>query len=83
MEKGYFTISSLPRGDIATLTVAAKDVWDALRRGEELPTIQTYAEIGCPILHTVHGSGIFEGANLIWLDSKHAVTRISHIKLGA
>lgn len=53
-------------------------MYDALRRGEELPTMQTYAEIGCPILHTVHGSGTIEGGSVMWLDPKHLVIGLSY-----
>lgn len=46
-------------------------MYDALRRGEELPTTRTYAEIGCPILHTINGSGTMEGGSVVWITPKH------------
>lgn len=53
-------------------------MYDELRRGEELPTMRTYAEIGCPILHTVHGSGTIEGGSVVWLDPKHLAIGLSY-----
>jgi N-dimethylarginine dimethylaminohydrolase len=53
-------------------------MYDALRRGEELPTTKTYAELGCPILLTVHGTGTIEGGSVIWLDSKHIAIGLSY-----
>jgi len=46
-------------------------MYDALRRGEEIFTFQTYAEIGCPVLGIVHGFGIAEGGSVMWLDETH------------
>lgn len=46
-------------------------MYDALRRGEEVFTAQTYLEIGCPVLGIVHGSGVVEGGSVMWLDETH------------
>lgn len=46
-------------------------LYDALRRGEEQPTAQTYAAIGCPILHTLNGSATMEGGSVVWVTPKH------------
>jgi N-dimethylarginine dimethylaminohydrolase len=46
-------------------------MYDGLRRGEELPTMRTYGELGCPILHTIHGSGTMEGGSVVWINSRH------------
>ena len=46
-------------------------MYDALRRGEEVFTAQTYLEIGCPVLGIIHGSGIIEGGSVMWLDATH------------
>ncbi len=48
-----------------------------IRRGEELPITRTLAGIGCPILRTVHGTGIMEGGSFVWLNEKTAVVGIS------
>jgi N-dimethylarginine dimethylaminohydrolase len=53
-------------------------MYDALRRGEELPTLQTYAEIGCPVLHTIHGGGTMEGGSVTWIDPKHLAIGITY-----
>ncbi len=53
-------------------------MYDALRRGEELPTMKTYAEIGCPILHTLHGAATMEGGSVVWLDPKHLAIGITY-----
>jgi N-dimethylarginine dimethylaminohydrolase len=42
--------------------------WD---RGGEVLWAKKIIELGCPILLTVMGSGIFEGGNVIWLDPTH------------
>ncbi len=48
-------------------------MYDALRRGEERYTAQTYMELGCPIIHTINGTGILEGAGVTYLDETHVV----------
>ena len=53
-------------------------MYDALRRGEELPTFQTYAAIGCPVLHTIQGRGTMEGGSVTWIDPKHLAVGITY-----
>lgn len=48
-----------------------------IRRGEEAPATQTLARLGMPILHTVHGSGIFEGGSFAFLNERTAVVGLS------
>jgi N-dimethylarginine dimethylaminohydrolase len=48
------------------------------RRGEELPVMRTFAKIGLPILHTIHGSGLMEGGSFLWLNEKTAAVSIGH-----
>jgi N-dimethylarginine dimethylaminohydrolase len=48
------------------------------RRGEELPFTRTLANIGMPILHTIHGSGLMEGGSFAWLTPETAVVSIGH-----
>ena len=45
----------------------------AMRHGEELPVTRTLAELGMPILRTIHGTGLMEGGSFAWLNSKTAV----------
>jgi N-dimethylarginine dimethylaminohydrolase len=58
-------------------SVVVGRMYDALRRGEELPTMQTLADLGCPV-HVVHGAGIIEGGSVMWLDSEHLAIGLSH-----
>lgn len=53
-------------------------MFDALRRGEEFYTYQTYAEIGCPIVGMIHGKGMIEGGALNWLDEKHLAVTVHY-----
>ncbi len=40
----------------------------AARRGEERYIAESLAKLGVPILRTITGDGIFEGANAMWVD---------------
>ena len=40
----------------------------ASRRGEERYVAQALAQIGVPIVRTINGDGLFEGANGMWID---------------
>lgn len=42
------------------------------RRGEELAATQCLGGRGIPIIATIHGTGLLEGGNFGYLDSKHA-----------
>jgi len=44
-----------------------------VRRGEEAAVTRTLANLGAPILRTVHGSGLMEGGSFAWIDAKTAV----------
>jgi N-dimethylarginine dimethylaminohydrolase len=48
------------------------------RQGEELTITRTLANLGMPILHTVHGTGLMEGGSFLWLNSKTAAVAIGH-----
>ena len=43
------------------------------RRGEEKAVHKTLAALGIPILSTIHGNGIFEGANAMWVDRETVI----------
>lgn len=47
------------------------------RRGEERYTAQRVAELGIPIVKTIAGDGIFEGANAMWVDRKSVILSLS------
>jgi N-dimethylarginine dimethylaminohydrolase len=42
----------------------------ATKRGCEPYWLRRFAEIGCPILLTIHGNGVLEGGNVVWVNSK-------------
>ena len=48
-----------------------------IRRGEELPVTRTLANLGMPILRTIHGTGIMEGGSFAFITPKVAVVGIS------
>ncbi len=48
------------------------------RRGEELPFTRTLADLGVPILRTVHGTGLMEGGSFVWLNAQTAAVSIGH-----
>jgi len=48
------------------------------RRGEEQPFSRTLANLGMPILHTIHGTGLMEGGSFAWLNPETAVVGIGH-----
>ena len=43
------------------------------RRGEEKYAAEALAALGVPILRTISGDGIFEGANAMWVDRKSVI----------
>lgn len=47
------------------------------RRGEEAFITRKIAEIGMPILHTIHGEGLMEGGSFCLLDETHAAIGLS------
>lgn len=44
-----------------------------MRHGEELPVTRKLAEIGMPILRTLHGTAMAEGGSFIWINPETAV----------
>ena len=44
-----------------------------LRRGEEAAATRTLADLGMPILRTIHGRGLMEGGSFAWINAKTAV----------
>jgi N-dimethylarginine dimethylaminohydrolase len=45
----------------------------AYKRGLEAFHARRVGELGCPILYTVHGRGVFEASNLVWIDEKSVI----------
>jgi N-dimethylarginine dimethylaminohydrolase len=56
-----------PEGAIVTRPAMSE------RRGEEKAVHKTLADLGVPILQTIHGDGIFEGANAMWVDRETVI----------
>ena len=48
------------------------------RRGEEAYVTRKVAELGMPILRTIHGSGLFEGGSFCWLNERTALIGLSY-----
>ena len=44
----------------------------AYKKGLEVFQARRLMELGCPILHTIHGRGVFETSNMVWIDD-HSV----------
>jgi N-dimethylarginine dimethylaminohydrolase len=51
-------------------------MYDNIRKGEEAPTYQTLAEIGCPVVSMIMGNGMVEGGTIAWLDEKHLIIAV-------
>jgi len=51
-------------------------MYDHIRKGEELPTYQTLAELGCPVVGMIMDKGMAEGGSIGWLDEKHLVISV-------
>ena len=51
-------------------------MYDWIRKGEELPTYQTLAEAGCPVVGMIVGDGMAEGGSIGWLDEKHLLVEV-------
>jgi N-dimethylarginine dimethylaminohydrolase len=51
-------------------------MYDHMRRGEELPTYQTLAELGCPVVGMIQGNGMAEGGSIGWMDEKHLIINV-------
>jgi N-dimethylarginine dimethylaminohydrolase len=53
-------------------------MYDYIRRGEEVQTYQTLAEIGCPVVGMIISNGMAEGGPIGWLDEKHLVIAVHY-----
>lgn len=53
-------------------------MYDHIRKGEELPTYQTLAKVGCPVVGMIVGKGMAEGGPIGWLDEKHVVVAVHY-----
>ena len=46
------------------------------RSGEERFATEALAQAGIPVLATIHGLGHFEGADVVWMDSRTVVLAV-------
>jgi N-dimethylarginine dimethylaminohydrolase len=53
-------------------------MYDNIRKGEKLPTYQTLAREGCPIVGMIIGRGMAEEGPIGWLDEKHLVIAVNY-----
>jgi N-dimethylarginine dimethylaminohydrolase len=76
-----YQVKSIYTDDVCHAAVYGQIVlrmYDYVRRGEELPTYQTLAEIGCPVVGMIIGKGMTEGGTIGWLDEKHLVIGVHY-----
>ena len=69
-----YQVKSIYTDDVCHAAVYGQVIlrmYDHVRKGEELPTYQTLAEIGCPVVGMIVGNGMAEGGSIGWLDEKH------------
>jgi len=45
----------------------------AYKKGLEVFHAKRLMELGCPILHTIHGKGVYETSNMVWIDDTSVI----------
>lgn len=48
----------------------------AYKKGLEVFHAKRLMELGCPILHTIHGKGSFEASNMVWIDDTSVILAV-------
>ena len=48
----------------------------AYKKGLEVFHAKRLMELGCPILHTIHGKGAYEASNMIWIDDTSVILAV-------
>jgi len=48
----------------------------AYKKGMEVYHARRLMELGCPILHTIHGKGAYEASNLVWIDDTSVILAV-------
>ena len=48
----------------------------AYKKGMEVYHARRLMELGCPILHTIHGEGAWEASNLMWIDDTSVILAV-------
>jgi N-dimethylarginine dimethylaminohydrolase len=76
-----YQVKSIYTDDVCHAAVYGQVIlrmYDWIRKGEEIPTYQTLAEIGCPIVGMITGDGMVEGGPCGWLDEKHLLIEVHY-----
>jgi N-dimethylarginine dimethylaminohydrolase len=76
-----YQVKSIYTDDVCHATVYGQVIlrmYDWIRKGEEIPTYQTLAEIGCPVVGMIVGNGMVEGGPCGWLDEKHLLIEVHY-----
>ena len=76
-----YTVKSIYTDDVAHPAVYGHVIlrmYDNIRKGEELPTYQTLAEHGIPVVGMITGNGMAEGGNIGWHDEKHVLMTVHY-----
>ena len=76
-----YTVKSIYCDDVAHAAVYGHVIlrmYDYIRKGEELPTFQTLADHGIPVVGMIFGDGMVEGGPCGWLDEKHAIIEVHY-----
>jgi len=48
----------------------------AYKKGLEVFHAKRLMELGCPILHTIHGKGAYETSNMVWIDDTSVILAV-------
>jgi len=76
-----YQVKSIYTDDVCHAAVYGQIIlrmYDYIRKGEEVPTYQTLAEAGCPVVGMITGNGMVEGGPVGWLDEKHLVIAVHY-----
>ena len=76
-----YTVKSIYTDDVCHAAVYGHVIlrmYDQIRKGEELPTYQTLAEHGIPVVGMITGCGMAEGGNIGWHDEKHVLMAVHY-----
>ena len=79
-----YTVKSIYTDDVchpAVYGFVILRMYDQIRKGEELPTYQTLAEHGIPVVGMITNCGMAEGGNIGWHDEKHVLMAVHYPRL--
>ena len=76
-----YTVKSIYTDDVCHPAVYGHVIlrmYDNIRKGEELPTFQTLAEHGIPVVGMITNYGMAEGGNIGWHDEQHVLMTVHY-----